>query len=370
MAVITNITEYDQYGHLLYRNYSTLTNGNYNVLIYEDVGGSFPAKIAALAGDGDDTLDITSFRDFRGTLSLGAGNDYLNLDAGSDEVRSGIVHGDAGDDTITGYLINELYGDAGNDTLYASGDVFGGDGDDKVESDNAAHGGAGNDTVKTFFDIAYGDAGDDTVTAVYGSAFGGSGDDSVYARYAAAGGDGNDSVTSELEDAYGDAGNDFVTGFWSASGGSGDDTVVALDELEGRASGGSGNDVVSGLLAYGDDGDDIVNGGTLASGGSGNDIVSASGRATLTGGAGDDVFRFSKGQLGFSYATRDKISDFEHGRDKIDLKAFSGAAISVSHEAKYDFVKFDINNDHKTDFLIQVNVVGGGALVMDDLLLM
>lgn len=229
------------------------------------------------------------------------------------------MRGGAGDDFINGYMLSAIYGDAGNDILSSSGDVLGGDGDDDVYSETNAYGGAGSDTVGALYGFAKGDDGDDIVSSAFGEASGGQGNDTVFSGAVARGGHGNDSV--------------------------------------------------SGASAYGDDGNDVVVGGSLASGGAGNDIISARGAARMMGGSGDDVFRFARGDLGFSYATRDKITDFELGRDKIDLTAFAGSGISVSSASGYDLVKIDVNNDLKADFLIQVNVVGAGVLTMGDLLI-
>lgn len=303
MAVITD-TEVYQFGQLTYKNYTTLIDDRYDISIFENGPDYVPQTIAALSGDGDDLLNISTFRDFAGTISLGAGNDNLFLVSGSGNGRSGVVHGNAGNDFINGYMLSKLYGDAGNDTLSSSGEVFGGDGDDDVYSETNAYGGAGSDIVASLYGVATGDGG-------------------------------NDIVSSALNDAFG----------------------------------GDGNDTVRGLKAYGGNGDDQVTGDNFASGGAGNDIIVATGSATMIGGFGNDVFVFAKGQLGFSYDTRDKITDFEIGRDKIDLQAYVGADISFSHTSGYDLVKIDVNNDHKADFLIQVIVIGGGSMSLGDILL-
>lgn len=318
MTVITN-TEIYQFGTLTYSNNTHLVDGRYDISIFEKGPDYLPPTIAALSGDGDDNISIFTFRDFIETFSLGAGNDSFYLETVSSQGRSGVLHGGAGDDFINGYMLSAVHGDAGNDILSSSGDVFGGEGDDDVYSETNAYGGAGSDTVASFSGFAKGEDGDDIVSSAFGEASGGNGNDTVFSG-----------------------------------------TV---------AKGGAGNDSVSGSSAYGDDGDDIVIGGSFASGGAGNDIISARGAAIMIGGSGDDVFRFAKGELGFNYASRDKITDFELGRDKIDLIAFEGSGISLSHTSGHNLVKIDVNNDFKTDFLIQVNVVGGGVLTMGDLLI-
>ncbi|MGT3765396.1 cadherin domain-containing protein [Vibrio cholerae] len=105
-------------------------------------------------------------------------------------------------------------------------------------------------------------------------------------------GSGNDTV-------YGGGGN------LAAYGGAGNDTLIGgdgNDALRGGAdndylSGGRGNDVLRG-----DSGNDILIGGL------GNDI--------LTGGSGEDLFKWVDGDLDNS---KDRITDFTIGQDKIDL---------------------------------------------------
>jgi uncharacterized secreted protein with C-terminal beta-propeller domain len=150
-------------------------------------------------------------------------------------VRSIIIYGGQGDDTITVHT-NGLktrvivFGGAGNDTITT------GDGNDTLD------GGAGNDTLDggAGNDKLYGGAGDDTLD-------GGAGNDKLY------GGAGDDTLD-------GGAGNDKL------DGGAGNDTL----------DGGAGNDTL-----YGGAGDDILIGGT--------------GRDTLKGGAGSDRLYGIKG---------------------------------------------------------------------------
>jgi VCBS repeat-containing protein len=154
------------------------------------------------------------------------------------------------------------YDDILNGTPYVD-DITGGAGDDII------YAGSGNDTV-------YGGAGDDTIYA-------GSGDDIVYGSM------GDDHIE-------GGSGDDFIYG------GNGDDTLL----------GGSGNDVISG-----DDGNDILIGG------SGDDILwGGKGRDTLTGGDGEDIFVFTNVEDSSRTGKRDTITDFESGKDKIDLSHF------------------------------------------------
>ncbi len=86
--------------------------------------------------------------------------------------------------------------------------------------------------------------------------------------------------------------------------------------------------------AYGFGGDDLLNGGTFAdkiyggtgsdtvNGGEGDDTLSGgAGRDFLTGGDGQDIFVFSEvHHSGTTAETRDRITDFEAGTDKISLQ--------------------------------------------------
>ncbi len=89
------------------------------------------------------------------------------------------------------------------------------------------------------------------------------------------------------------------------------------DTIHGRG----GNDTINGLggndTLNGDGGKDIVNGGD------GNDTINGgASRDMMTGGAGSDQFVFSsKGDAGNSVSSRDVITDFVSGVDKVDVSA-------------------------------------------------
>jgi Ca2+-binding RTX toxin-like protein len=197
------------------------------------------------------TITLTNNNDFWSTTAAGAfevfglgGNDNIRIltsrfasgDAGD------TLHGGDGNDFLSTVGTNDqLYGEAGDDTLVAGdgNDVLdGGDGKDILDA------GSGNDTLN-------GGADDDTL-------LGGFGDDQLY------GGDGNDLITDP-------SGNNIV------DGGAGDDQIITANGND-NVIGADGNDSIT-LGA----GDDTANGGTGADqlfGGAGNDL--------LDGGAGDD----------------------------------------------------------------------------------
>ena len=174
------------------------------------------------------------------------------------DVHNVDVFGGAGNDTIYGGQGTEtLSGDDGNDTIYAGrGDqiVFGGTGSDII------HGGAGWQTLD-----------------------GGDGSDSIY------GGVGTQFL-------MGDAGNDVIfggSGSQTLWGGAGSDTLWA----------GSGTQILDGNA-----GNDILHAGV------GND--------TLTGGAGRDIFAFDRASSGHHVVT-----DFRVGQDMIQVeKGINGLA--------------------------------------------
>jgi hypothetical protein len=88
-----------------------------------------------------------------------AGNDYLDALPGAGE---NILRGGAGDDELYAYTKDQLFGEAGNDSLTSDGN-----------GQNILAGGDGNDTIYADRnDIIFGDAGDDTI-------FGGNGGNTI-----------------------------------------------------------------------------------------------------------------------------------------------------------------------------------------------
>ena len=129
------------------------------------------------------------------------------------------------------------------------------------------------------------------------------------------------------------------------SGGTGNDTFLgggddeAFHGLDGNdlLRGNGGNDVLFGGLGrdrlIGGDGDDRLNGDygfdTPTGGANSADI--------MTGGAGADVFAFQNADfIGTSATTRDRITDFTHSTDKIDLSAFMAGASFIGGAAFAD----------------------------------
>ncbi|RZM18415.1 MAG: cadherin, partial [Sphingomonas sp.] len=108
--------------------------------------------------------------------------------------------------------------------------------------------------------------------------------------------------TSEQDVLDGSWGNDVLNGLGGndrLTGGLGSDTL----------NGGAGNDTLIG-----------GNGRDVLSGGDGNDIlIGGDDLDMMTGGAGADIFRFEAKGDSLASASRDVITDFTVGQDKIDL---------------------------------------------------
>jgi Ca2+-binding RTX toxin-like protein len=93
------------------------------------------------------------------------------------------------------------------------------------------------------------------------------------------------------------------------------DTIVNSGSITGKVQLGGGNDIFNGAggasgSLFGQQGNDRLIGGRT-----GDRISGGPGRDTMTGGAGSDHFVFDSALAG----NLDKITDFRHGFDKIDL---------------------------------------------------
>lgn len=132
----------------------------------------------------------------------------------------------------------------------------------------------------------------------------------------------------------------------NASGGSGDDVLIgnsAANTLTGNA----GNDTLLGR-----DGNDTLYGGA------GNDVLNGgAGKNELIGGLGNDIFVFEDA------GSKDKIRDFESGRDKIDLTAFG----IDSGDVKISGGKLFVDTDGVRGYDLEI-VVQGDKVKMSDIL--
>lgn len=117
-----------------------------------------------------------------------------------------------------------------------------------------------------------------------------------------------------------------------AYGGSGNDTLI-MGNGQNTAFGGAGNDTIhatgsGGSTLLGEAGDDDIVGSfdnDVLDGGAGRDRISGLyGNDVQTGGPGADTFIF-RGDLRFAFRGigDDVITDFQHGRDRIEIEIFS-----------------------------------------------
>jgi Ca2+-binding RTX toxin-like protein len=244
-------------------------------------------------GDGDDVVRAGGSNDY---VDAGGGDNSLFGEEGDDTLisRAGndmLDGGDGADLIFAGAGQDHLRGGGGNDTLDA------GDGDDKVEAgegNDVARAGAGDDRVhgEGGDDVILGEAGDDCL-------IGGAGNDVVL------GGDGDDEV-------QGSSGNDHLAGGAGedkVEGGDGDDTVIVdADCEEDDYDGGAGIDtldlsnltrgalvdLVEGKLTSPEAGQDAIACFEVVIGGDGGDtfVIGTQTPTTVTGGHGDDTFKF------------------------------------------------------------------------------
>lgn len=192
-------------------------------------------------------------------------------------------------------------------------------------ADNVLSGGAGIDTI-------LGGAGNDTlIGGIGGDTLDGQGgiDTVSYVGSAAR-------VTVNLSNNYtagGDAFKDKISNFENITGSSFNDTLTGGNGSN-TINGGDGDDVIAGSngddVLYGDGGADLLRGGNgndLLEGGAGGDTLQGdNGNDVLNGGAGADILSggFGNDRLVFTVSdgSKDRITDFRSGSDKIDLSGF------------------------------------------------
>jgi Ca2+-binding RTX toxin-like protein len=245
------------------------------------------------------------------------GNDLANRISGNS--GSNLLIAGGGDDFVSGGAgVDSLFGQDGNDTLNGDAGIdylVGGLGNDILnggDDSDALYGEEGNDTLNGGFsfstDILVGGAGDDILNGISGQA------NPDYDLLD--GGAGNDSY-------YVDTGADLT---FEAVGG-GVDTVYANIPVAGAGVylyANVENLVLQGALTSFGVGNDLANSltgnsiGNYLLGGAGDDIINGKGgNDVLFGEAGADIFIFERGTGG------DVIGDFQHGIDRIDLRAFN-----------------------------------------------
>lgn len=365
---------------------------------------------ANISGTGNALDNIITGNSGNNPLSGLAGNDTILADAGNDTILASLNDGNDRYDgglgidtydlsaTSAAATVDLLTGTAtstqtASDTLTGIENVTGSTNNDHIQGNavsNFLQGQGGNDWID-------GGDGDDIL-------MGGQGIDTLF------GGLGNDTFRASTND-----GND------SYDGGAGVDTydlsatsaAATVDLAAGNASSAqTGNDTLSGIenviggsganTVIGDAGDNVLQGlagnDTLSGGGGNDTLIGGANRDTLSGGAGNDVFVFTAlGDSGTSNASRDVITDFTQGQDRIDLSLIdartsgggsagnqsftflgewngSGTEFNNQAQLKYHFVKVggvdhtyvegNVNSGSGAD--IQIDLVGHVVLTASD----
>jgi Ca2+-binding RTX toxin-like protein len=279
----------------------------------------------------DETFDASSLGNSNDRFNLGRGNDTAIGGAGNDVFFDGGIDGDGYEDTGR----DTMLGGTGNDTFNVTDDnnvIDGGDGIDTISFSAYAHDGIVNPinqnqgvsvnllnnsnivsvenlTGSNLYDRL---SGSDVANTINGLA----GNDTIDGR------GGNDTLR-------GDAGRDVM------SGGTGNDWVY----------GGSENDTISGDSGadrlWGDAGSDVIAGGTgndVLNGGLNDDrLTGGSGADQMTGGTGADVFVFAAASESNGLGATDRITDFTHGVDRIDLSAIDASFLGFGNNA-FNFI--------------------------------
>jgi Ca2+-binding RTX toxin-like protein len=329
---------------------------------------------APLDGYGNELANRISGNIAANRLEGAGGDDVLGGGKGDDV----LVGGDGADILIGGLGVDIMEGGAGNDR-YEVRTV----GDQVIEAVDGGH-----DLVRSFIDHVMADNVEELL--LVGNAregIGNGGANFMFGTMAAnllEGRDGNDVLrgVSGADTLRGGNGEDLLYG------GFGDDLLQG-DDGNDRLNGELGGDTIEGGAGrdqlYGRDGGDKL------AGGDGDDIiVGGLHRDQLSGGAGADQFAFGGGESSHSWATADRITDFNRAEgDRINLKladadtataaddafrfigegAFSGAAGELRTQAiRGDtYIFADTNGDTHADFCVRID--GSVSLVATDFVL-
>ena len=136
-----------------------------------------------------------------------------------------------------------------------------------------------------------------------------------------------------------------------------------------RYDGGLGADYISG-----------GNGSDVLEGGSGKDtLIGGNGDDILRGGSGEDTFVFNSGAEAGNANLYDRITDFQSGYDKIDMRAFmagghfngtaplmAGQGPQITYDKANGMMYGDANGDGVADFQFYLN--GAPTVVATDFL--
>ena len=340
-----------------------------------------------------DSNDNTITGSFRSELILGTNEDETIDGAGGLD----IIDGSGGNDSIKGgdsSVLDEFFGEAnlllggsGNDTV-EGGDGFdlihGGSGDDLLKGgagNDLVRGGSGNDTIEggEGNDRLLGGSGDDSID-------GGAGDDRLW------GGEGNDTLTGgEGEDTFvlvEKDGTTTITDFDVANDklfiGSLTNTptlaqlLAAMTDLPDADNSGTADGVTIDLASYGGGTitlqgvtkADLMDGATLNADlfdfghetieGTAEDefFYGGVGDDTLTGGGGNDTFRFADNH------GDDTITDFDVENDRLDLSGLTTAITAAQLLAAMTDLPDSDNSGTADGVTINLSSYGGGTITL------
>ena len=328
-------------------NISWVQGSNFDDDINVGSGGGYSEFAAVFGAGGNDHLTAGYTT---GVLYGGDGNDVLD-GRGSQYLQR--VDGGAGDDILytNTNTFAAAYGGDGNDTIYSHGETHGGSGDDLIELQSSYYGGIvfgdeGNDIIYAAQPISYssgadivggagadilnGNAGNDILTSADFAPFGITpADDMGVEHDQLFGNDGDDVIAIGYgDDANGGAGNDIL---YLSLAGALSGVTVDLSNVTGSLPFSLGGGTIRNFetIAHltGSAFDDNITVGTQASllkidGASGNDTVISSGSSVeFNGGEGDDWF--VSGVAGDTF-------DGGNGFDTLDYSHYSsGIAVNL-----------------------------------------
>jgi Ca2+-binding RTX toxin-like protein len=259
----------------------------------------------------------------------GSSVDIYHRVAGLSPTDSYTIHGNGGNDTITGgNLIDKLYGDDGNDRIFGGGgadQLFGGAGADMLDGGDGADRFDGGDGIDTLL----GGAGNDYMDGGDGAdSMSGGGDNDVY-----------------IVDNTGDQTIETATGGFDVVRASVDWTLAAntesLEQQGGDNINGTGNGLANAITGnLGNNTLDGGDGGDTLDGGFGNDrLIGGKGNDTMTGGFGTDTFVVTgasviSSKAGGGVLETDFVTDLSKKQgDRIDLSAIDADTGTAGDQA-------------------------------------
>lgn len=255
----------------------------------------------------------------------------------TDIINQMAVKGTDKDDVIKGVTFNDvIYGGDGNDIIEATNGGYDGN------AQNQVFGEAGNDTISGD-GLLDGGSGDDDISGV-GQLYGGDGNDTITGSGLLDGGIGNDIISGDGE-LYGQDGDDELTGQGLLFGGNGSDTLILNDyATPSSLDGGSGNDILyagRGQMYYFGPEEDLnqlyadreASFEGLAENERVNYVQGGTGNDTMYGSYSDEIYVFNLGDGQDTIIERRTNEAYSNVLDSHDIIRF-GAGISTA-DIKY-----------------------------------